>query len=68
MKCIFIRVMLQGMITHLFFEAVVGIDDLLLIFMVSCTILSKILYNDVGINCMIKKKGSNKGQGELPHT
>ena len=40
----FIRVMLQGMITHLFFEAMVGIDDLLLVLMVSFTILSKI-YN-----------------------
>ena len=52
---LFIRVMLQGMITYLFFEAVVGICHLLLIFMVSCTILSKI-YNNVWINCMMKKR------------
>ena len=42
----FIRVMLQGMITHLFFEAKVGIDDFLLNFMVSCAILSMI-YDDL---------------------
>ena len=38
-----------------FFEAMVGTDDLLLIIMVSCTILSNI-YNDVWINCMMKKR------------
>ena len=59
----FIRVILQGMITHLFFEAIFGIDDLFLIFMLSRTILSKILYNDLGINCMMKKREAIKDKG-----
>ena len=49
----FIRVMLQGMITHLFFEAVVGIDHFLLIFMVFCIILSD-LFIRVSLNALHK--------------